>query len=366
MKILFVMKTRGNAGSTHAVANYIRLAPGFGHTVAIFGSPIWYIPELKFSMDIEDFDRVVYLFETELYRIPPLQQAIMLGRFPRERRLIVDTDGLYNDLIQLDGYDHNHRSEADRQSWIAHMDALGDRVVQTLLHKPQFAKASALPFFGYDPSLEVDAAASPAKQWDVLHVGHNWWRWREVESELLPAFANIRDRVGRIGFLGLWWDAPPEEGPSVNPSDAFIADPYAFRRLRIETPPAVNYNDVIATMSTARINILTQRPLLRHLRHLTLKYFEVFCADTIPLLMLDDDHAEEVYGPAARELTLPGRAAEKILDALENEEKYRAIVADVRAHLRARHRYEARARELFEALDCGSAPPPSMTPERRT
>ena len=62
------------------------------------------------------------------------------------------------------------------------------------------------------------------------------------------------------------------------------------------------YHDVIQTMSTARINIFTQRPVLSHLKHLTLKYFEVFCADTIPLLMLDGDHAEAVYGPAAREL----------------------------------------------------------------
>jgi hypothetical protein len=30
--------------------------------------------------------------------------------------------------------------------------------------------------------------------------------------------------------------------------------------------------------------------------------------------MLDEDHAELIYGPAGRELTLPGRAAEKILD----------------------------------------------------
>ncbi len=360
MKILFVMKTRGNAGSTHAVANYMRLAPTFGHSAAIFGSPIWYIPDLKFSMDIGDFDRVVYLFETELHRTQPLHQAMMLGHFPREHRLIVDTDGLYHELIQLDGYDHNHRSEGDRQAWIDHMDALGDRVVQTLMHESRFPKASALPFFGYDPSLEIDPAASPPKQWDVLHVGHNWWRWREVQRELLPAFARIRDRVGRIGFLGLWWDAPPAEGPASGPFEAFHADPHAFKRLRIETPPSVNYNDVITTMSTARVNILTQRPLLRHLRHLTLKYFEIFCADTIPLLMLDDDHAAEVYGPAARELTLPGRAAEKIIDALGNEERYRGIVADVRRHLRTHHSYETRAQELFDVLEARAARTPSL------
>jgi hypothetical protein len=351
VNILFVMKHRGNAGSTHAVANYMRRAPSFGHSVAIFGSPIWYIPELRFSMDIEEFDRVVYLFETERYAVLPMHQAILLDRFPREHRLIVDTDGMYQELIQLDGYDFNHRSEADRRDWVAYMDALGDRVVHTLLDRSTFGKASALPFFGYDPALEADPAVTPPKQWDVLHVGHNWWRWREVERELLPAFARIRNDVGRIGFLGLWWDAPPTEGPAAGPADAFLSDAYALRRLRIETPPAVNYDHVIKNMNSSRINILTQRPLLRHLKHLTLKYFEIFCADTIPLLMLDDDHAKAVYGPAAGELTLPGRVAERILDALENEEKYRAIVADVRDHLRAHHDYGTRARELFDLIE---------------
>lgn len=353
MNVLFVMKTRGNAGSTHAVANYIRIAAELGHSAAIFGAPIWYIPELRFSMDIEDFDRVIYLFETELYGIKPLHQAIMLSQFPRQHRLIVDTDGLYNELIHLDGYDFNHRSETDQRHWLDYMNALGDRVAQTLLGDPRHPKARALPFFGYDPSREIGAAWSPPKQWDVLHLGHNWWRWREVESQLLPGIARVRSKIGRIGFVGLWWDAPPPEGPSAGSAEAFWSDAYALQRLAIETPRAVNYTDVIATMSTARVNILTQRPLLRHLRHLTLKYFEVFLADTIPLLMLDPDHAEEVYGSAARELTLPGRVAEKIADALANEDHYRAIVADVRAHLRTHHPYEKRVHELFAMLDEG-------------
>lgn len=351
MNILFVMKHRGNAGSTHSVANYMRLAPQFGNSVAIFGSPIWYIPELKFSMDIDAFDYVVYLFETDLFQIKPLHQAIMLDHFPRSRRLIVDTDGMYHELVQFKDYDFNHENEAARQFWLNYMDGLGDKVVHTLMNESRFPKATALPFFGYDPAMEIAPAEVPPKTWDILHVGHNWWRWREVEAELLPAFHRIRDKVGEIGFIGLWWDAPPDEGPEAGPSNAFLADPYAFKRLRIKTPRAVNYNDVIKTMSTARINILTQRPLLRHLKHLTLKYFEVFCADTIPLLMLDDDHAMEVYGPAARELTLPGRAAEKISDALENEDRYRAIVEEVRQHLRVHHAYENRARELFATLE---------------
>jgi hypothetical protein len=350
MNILFVMKHRGNAGSTHAVANYMRLAPKHGHSVAIFGTPIWYVPELKFSTNIAEFDRVIYLFETELFRIKPLHQAIMLARFARQDRLIIDTDGMYNECVTVDGYDFNHSTEADRAQWIAYMDALGDRVVQTLMTKPAHPKVSALSFFGYDPALRVDPASAPPKVYDVLHVGHNWWRWKEVAKELLPAFDKIRDQVGEIGFLGLWWNEPPAEGPAAGPSQAFLSDPYAFNRLRIKTPGAVMYNDVIKTMSTARINILTQRPLLRHLKHLTQKYFEVFCADTIPLLMLEEDHAELIYGPAGRELTLPGRAAEKILDALRNSDRYRSIVEDVRSHLVAHHSYDQRARELFAAL----------------
>jgi hypothetical protein len=103
-------------------------------------------------------------------------------------------------------------------------------------------------------------------------------------------------------------------------------------------------------MSTARINILTQRPVLRHLKHLTLKYFEVFCADTIPLLMLDVDLAEAVYGPAARELTLPGRVSEKLLDALNRPDHYRDVVDDVRKHLTTHHSYDQRVEELVAAL----------------
>jgi hypothetical protein len=92
-----------------------------------------------------------------------------------------------------------------------------------------------MSFFGYDPALRIDPATVPPKVYDVLHVGHNWWRWREVAKELLPAFDKIRDQVGEIGFLDLWWNEPPAEGPAAGPSPAFL-DPYAFKRLWIKTP----------------------------------------------------------------------------------------------------------------------------------
>jgi hypothetical protein len=350
VNILFVMKIRGNAGNTHAVANYIRVAPKHGHAVALYGDAHPYLPELKFSSDIASFDRVIYLFESELYRLKPLQEAAMLGRIPKRHRLIFDMDGMYNPVVTVDGYDFNHASEAERIRWTEFYEALSDRIAKPTLAAPDNARVRPMLFYGYDPALQIDPAKAPPKQFDILHVGHNWWRWREVESELLPAFAQIRDQVGEIGFIGLWWDKPPAEGPEAGPEAAFQSDPEAFGRLRIRTDTAVMYTDVIATMSTARINIFTQRPVLHHLKHLTLKYFEIFYADTIPLLMLDRDLAEAVYGPAARELVLRGRVAGTLLDALRRPDHYCAVVEDVRRHLARHYSYDRRVEELSAAL----------------
>ena len=128
VNILFVMKHRGNAGNTHAVANYMRVAPKHGHSVAIYGTPIWYVPELQFSTDIT--------------RLRPGRLRVRVGALPHQdaagggdagarsrgsNRLILDTDGMYNPVVVIDGYDFNHRNEAERGRWLAYFDALGDR-----------------------------------------------------------------------------------------------------------------------------------------------------------------------------------------------------------------------------------------------
>ena len=110
------------------------------------------------------------------------------------------------------------------------------------------------------------------------------------------------------------------------------------------------YTQVISTMSEGCVNIMTQRPLLRRFRFLTSKYFEIFCADTIPLVMLDPDHAESVYGPAGRWLALRDEIADKLLDTIHQREKYQEIVEKVRRHLAARHSYQKRVEELVAAL----------------
>lgn len=350
MNILFVMKHRANAGNIHAVADYMRIGKKFGHNIALFGTSQPWLPDVNFSTDVKAFDKVVYLFESEIYRVKRLQEVALMGYRPREDRLILDMDGMYNPVVTVDNYDSNHKSQAERDEWIAYLDTLSDRVMKPILALPKSDRIGALTFYGFDPALVIDQADAPEKQYDILHVGHNWWRWKEIAGQVLPSFEEIRPQIGRIGFIGLWWDAPPAEGPDAGPMLAFQSDPERLRRLNIETRDSVMYNEVIATMSTARINIFTQRPVLHHLRHLTLKYFEIFYADTIPLLMLDADHAEAVYGHAGRELSIQGRVAERISDALARPDHYKGLVADVRRHLAAHHGYDRRVEELISAL----------------
>lgn len=350
MNILFVMEHRGNAGNTHALANYSKVGAELGHTIALYGAPQPDMPGMRFSTDVRAFDRVVYLFESKLYRRSRLQEATLLATIPRRHRYVLDADAKCNPFIVLDRYDRNYRSEEERTEWLQFYDGLTDQIIKPTLEPSADPRVTTLPFFGFNPDLIVSPESAPAKTYDILHVGHNWWRWKEVAEELIPAFEQIRDQVGEIGFLGLWWDQSPEWAQAEGLELALRTETEAFRRLCIRTSQAVPYTQVIRTMSTGRVNIFTQRPFLAHVKHLTLRYFEEFCADTIPLLMLKPELAEAVYGPAGAELTLPGRVAEKILDALRRPSHYQAIVVEVRRHLLAHHPYHRRVEEFVAAL----------------
>jgi hypothetical protein len=349
VNILFVMKHRGNAGSTHSIAAYMRVGRPHGHRIAIFGSPVFWLPGLDLTTDVAAFDRVIFLYESELYRSTRLQEGRLFATTQRAHRLLFDMDGMYNPLIRIDGYDRNHSSEQEHRDWFAHFDAVSDRVLKPTMMPYDDPKQISVPFYGFDPAMVVDPAWAP-KRYDVMYVGHNWWRWREVSQSLLPAITAIRDKLGEIAFVGLWWDKRPIEGLAAGPWEAFDSDPETLHRAGIEIKPSVWYDQVIHTMSSARINIFTQRPLLRHFKHLTLKYFEIFYADTIPLMMLDGDHVASVYGPAARELTLPGRIEEKILDALARPDYYRGVVEEVRRYLSEHHSFDRRVEELIAAV----------------
>jgi len=354
MKLLFILQWRADAGSIQAVASYVQVGNALGHEVAVYGRPGVDFPGLPCSLDAERFDHVVFIFESLLQWMRPLQAVRLLAGVPPEKRVVLDADGMLNDTIVVDGYDRNHLGEDDRQAWATFLGQLGGTILQPTLARPRQPDALALPFYGYDPGAVVRPGPG-AKPYDVLYVGHNWWRWKEFNDDLLPAIERVRQQIGPICFLGLWWDVEAPRAGGSPYEMAFRVDGRWLRRLGIQVRPPVPYTDVIPTMGQARVNVMTQRPLLRHLKHLTSKYFELFCADTVPLVMLDPEHAVLVYGPAGRELALypsmPEGIGGKLVDVLERPERYQAIVADARRHLVAHHSYHQRVRELMAALE---------------
>lgn len=348
MKILFVTDQRVNAGSIQALASYVRAGDALGHTIAVYGPPHSDFSGLRFDTRMGDFDYVVFVFESKLRWLDGLQLVRVLSAVPRHRRAILDADGMYNPLVEVDGYDRNHASERERGQWIAYYEQLADTILQPTFMPLQPGVRSLL-FYGYDPAAEL--APGQPKRFDLLHVGHNWWRWRDVNASLLPALERIRPYLDGVGFVGLWWDAAPPWARQLGLEEAFRGDPARLRQLDIQILPAVPFSEVIGTMSAASVNVMTQRPLFRRLRFVTSKFFEIFCADTIPLVMLDPVHAECVYGPAGQDLTLHDGVADALLDAIRRPEHYRCAAQKVRQHLAAHHSYRHRVQELVAALE---------------
>jgi hypothetical protein len=257
---------------------------------------------------------------------------------------------MYNPITVVNGYDRNYWSKSERLEWLAYYNALAGKILQPISSPLSDPRVIGLPFYGYGPTAQIICDAPRYKCFDVIYVGHNWWRGQEMNKHLLPEIERIRAHVGDICFVGSWWEAIPPWARDLDIEVAFRLNRDYLRRLRIQIKSAVPYTHVIQTMSKGRINIMTQRPLLRHLKHLTSKYFEIFCADTIPLVILDPDHMQTIYGPAGRELALDGRVGYKLLDALRKPKKYRDIVQEVRRYLNAHHSYDNRIRELVAAL----------------
>jgi hypothetical protein len=350
MRIMFVMDQRVDRGSIQSISSYVRAGNETGHEFALYGQTDPRFPTIRFSRDVSAFDYVVFLVESWRHWMSGLRMPRMFAEVPRHRRAIIDADGMYNQLVCTDSYDRNHPSEHVRAEWFAHYRVVADKIFQPTfrLREPGVRK---LLFYGYDPAQQIAPEASPAKAHDILCVGHNWWRWRQISGELLPAIERVRSELGEIAFIGNWWDTIPAGAAELGVESAFGIDPEWLRRLRIQIRPPVSYTEVVAVMSTGRINIMTQRPLFREMKILTSKYFEIFSADTTPLVMLDPDYAEMVYGQAGRELALCNDGiAEKLVDVLSHPRRFREIVEEVRAHLFAHHAYRNRVQELVVAL----------------
>jgi len=183
-----------------------------------------------------------------------------------------------------------------------------------------------------------------------MYVGHSKFRWQPM-MRVVKGIEMVRQQLGRIGLVGYGWDSPPHWANSMNLEHAYFSDEGRLRKLHVETLPPVRFEHVIDWMSKGRINPVLIRPLFGQLRIVTPRLFESVAANTIPLFVLDPMHAQEIYGEQALELVLPeDNPQEKILDIINNPNRYRDVVTGIRQHLVENHSHSARLRRLTEII----------------
>jgi hypothetical protein len=207
MRLVFVYWGFENAGSMLDLRGYIRAARAMGHEVTVYGPPNPKLA-LDYSLDLTGVDAIVFVFEwtTWLQFGDRLDWARLVARVPRQRRVVIDCDGGYNDPVQFAG-DYNHHTEDSSRQWIDFCDSLSDKICQPAL-RPARANVRTFLFHIYDPAWETPLNFT-AKEFAMIYVGHTKFRWRGM-SRVLRALEPVRGRVGRIALVGEGWATAPE------------------------------------------------------------------------------------------------------------------------------------------------------------
>jgi glycosyltransferase involved in cell wall biosynthesis len=349
MKLVFVYWAWADQGSGNVIQGYTRAARVLGHEIIVYGPPHPGIP-LNYSRHVAAADAVVFIFEwtTHLQHGDQLDLARLVAGVPRSRRVIIDGDGHYNDVLIVDG-DYNHRDADDRAKWIDLCDGLADKIYQPTLH-PLSARVGSFLFYAYDPAWSVPLDFS-AKEFTMLYVGHAKFRWKPMKR-VLEAVESARSRIGRVGLVGIGWDELPWWASQMAVEDWYYSDPGYLRRLGVEVLPPVPFEEVIDWMSKAFVNPVLLRPIFRRLQFVTPRVFETPAANTIPLFGLNETHVRDIYGEAAADLVLDADDLEqKIVDVLDRPDHYAEMVRGIRRHLCAQHSHVARLRQLIDIVE---------------
>jgi hypothetical protein len=363
MKLLFVSKLDRFARATRTITNYVRVGKELGHEVAVFGEQQSELPFLNWSLDVKKFDFAIFVIylPSDFPDLPYLAQ--LLDGMPRERRIIIDCNGRYNETIRVE-HDFNHLEKLDGHQgweWVEGFQAVSDKILQPTLN-PLRSDVRSFLFHAYDPdgvarSHKTTSEAvrrwagegSNGKRYGVTYVGNNWQRWSQIRK-FLETIEPLKEILGPICLAGWDWGKRPEWAIELGLAGVDL-DPSLLERLSVETRDAIPFDQVVDFVSQGRFSPIFHRPLYTRLGLVTNRTFETFHADTIPLLMLPDNLVETIYGPDAR-LLAPGEDLRRRLEEITHHpEVYWDAVLKTRSYLSKHHSYTQRFEELLSILD---------------
>lgn len=345
--------------SVATVHRFAKWGKALGHEVAVYGPANPEMPQLPTTLDTSDADLVLFLVQVpqDIPDMPGL--ALMMDRLPRNRRVVVDLWGRFNETVRVD-HDFNHLEKFDGHpdwEWKQAMTALGGSIVQPTL-TPRRADVGSFLFHGFDPDAVVGSYASAkeaAEAWldpkrsvhrpyGVVYVGSNWQRWTQVRA-FLEGYRKAADSIGQVCLAG--WDWSERPGWAVEMGIAGVdTDIELLADLRVEVRMGVRFDRVVPLLGQGRFAPVIHRPVFKELGLVTNRTFETFEADTVPVLMLPRDFVKTIYGAAALRLVPGNDIAAHLEGLLADPVGTWEAVLDTRAHLARHHSIKKRFDDL--------------------
>jgi hypothetical protein len=363
MKLLFISKLTRFSRAIDAITKYAQVGKALGHEVAVFGEQSSEFSWLPHSLDVTKFDFAIFVvyYAGDFPNLPHL--ARLLDGMPKDRRVIIDCCGRYNDTIRVE-HDFNHLEKLDGHQgweWIEGFQAVSDRILQPTL-KPLRTDVRSFLFHGYDPTAvarpygSADEAAAlwldsanGAKPYGLIYVGNNWQRWSQVRR-LLEAIEPLRREIGPICLTGGDWSRRPDWAIQLGLQGVDV-DSALLERLAVEVRDPIPFDQFVQFTGQARFSPVFHRPLYNHLGLVTTRTFETFCCDTVPLLMLPPELVETIYGPDAHLLATGEDIAGRLQDMLRRPDAYWSAILKTRQYLTQHHAYKRRFGELAAILE---------------
>jgi hypothetical protein len=363
MKLLFVSELHPTLRAISTITNYAKVGKELGHEVAVFGEQSTYVSSVPYSLDVGAFDFAILVVYTpaDFPGLPYL--ARLLDRMPRDRRIVIDCCGRYNDTIRVE-HDFNHLEKLDgHQSWewIEGFQAMSDKILQPTL-TPLRKDVRPFLFHGFDPAAverPYRSAREAAQSWSspengfkaygVIYVGNNWQRWTQIRR-FLELIEPLKSELGPIRLVGWDWNKRPDWAIEHGLAGVDV-DPEFLQQSGVETTSAIPFSEVIGLLGKGRFSPVFHRPLFNHLQLVTNRTFETFCADTIPLLMLSEDLIDRIYGADALCLAPGDNVVSRLNDMMGRPEAYWDAILKTRARLAEHHSYRYRFQELLAILE---------------
>src|SRR5216684_2450810 len=223
MRLLFVSRLDRSARAVAAITRFAAIGKRLGHEVAVFGEPRQDFESVPHSVDVNAFDFAVFVVY-EAWDFPELPHlAHLLDRMPKERRVIIDCTGAYNETIAVED-DCNHFEKLNGHQaweWIEGFEAVANKILQPSV-APLREDARSFLFFGFDPSAVARFYRSPreaatawsgpngaSKPYGIVYIGHNWQRWSQLRR-FFEAVEPLRDRLSAMQLRGWTWDQRPD------------------------------------------------------------------------------------------------------------------------------------------------------------